>query len=147
MEFFIRMRDLLISNFSVKIMTLQYKNLIIQNNILFFLLGFLPFTLLKFFFKFSQIKYIYYMDNLYFSNYTEVLKISPIFLSIKTDKDLSLIDNFKKYNYNIPIWFFLQNENLNNVNYLNIKYFQKGKVNEKNIDIKESKNKLLQDIF
>jgi len=87
------------------------------------------------------------MDNLYFSNYTEDLKISPIFLSIKTDKDLSLIDNFKKYNYNIPIWFFLQNENLNNVNYLNIKYFQKGKVNEKNIDINESKNKLLQDIF
>jgi len=147
MEFFIRMRDLLITNFSVKIMTLQYKDLIIQNNILFFLLRILPFTLLKFFFKLNQVKYIYYMDNLYFSNYTEDLKISPIFLSIKTDKDLSLIDNFKKYNYNIPIWFFLQNENLNNVNYLNIKYFQKGKVNEKNIDINESKNKLLQDIF
>jgi len=144
--YFLLIRNFLIANFSVSIKTIEIDNKIIKNNILFYILKLVPFNFLKIVFNIFKIKYIYLMDNLYFSNYTEETKIMPLLIAFKTDTEIDLMDNIKKYNFNIPIWFFLLNENLN-IDYFKIKYFNKGKMNNKDFLLNSNKNKLLADIF
>ena len=91
-------------------------------------------------------KCIYLMDNLYFSNYLSDITITPVLMSIESDTDISLMDNIKKYNFNIPIWFFLENEKLN-INYIRLRYFNKGKMNTKEYSLYCIEDKLLSDIF
>lgn len=147
MYIFLLIRNFLITNFSVSIKSLQINKFIIKNNILFYLMKIVPFYFLKRIFNLLKIKYIYLMDNLYFSNYSEETKIMPLLIAFNTDNDINLMENIKKYNFNIPIWFFLLNENLNDINSLKIKYFHKGKMNNKDFLLKSNENKLLADIF
>ena len=87
------------------------------------------------------------MDNLYFSNYLSDITITPVLITIESDTNISLMDNIKKYNFNIPILFFLENENLNTINSIRLRYFHKGKMNTKEYSLYSTEDKLLSDIF
>jgi len=153
MNLFLQIREFLINNFFISIKTLQINETIIKNNIFFYLLRLVPFFILKVLFDYFNVKYIYLMDDLYFSNYSNEIKFSPVLMSfygylhILDNDKINLMESFKKYNCSIPLWFFLENEKLNNINMLNIKYFSKGKIIEKNIIIKDNEDKLICDIF
>ena len=100
------------------------------------------------------------MDNLYFSNYSNEIKFAPVLMSfyggyskdLETDTFLqddriNLIDSYKKYNSSVPLWFFIENEKLKNINMLYLNYFSKGKINKKEFIIKDNDEVLLSDIF
>ena len=147
MDIFIQIRNFFISNFSVTIKSLQIKKIIIKNRLLFILLKIFPFYFLRFLFNLLSIKCIYLMDNLYFSNYLSEIIITPVLMTIESDENINLMDNIKKYNFNVPIWFFLENENLNNINSIKLRYFHKGKMNTKDYSLYCPEDKLLSDIL
>ena len=159
MNVLLPIREFIINNFFISIKSLQINKTIIKNNMFFYLLRLVPFFILKVVFNYFNVKYIYLMDNLYFSNYSNEIKFSPILMSFygytsinETDKLLdddkkNLVDSFKKYNSSIPLWFFLENEKINNINMLYMKYFSKGKMIEKDFIIKDNEDKLICDIF
>ena len=147
MDIFIQIRNFFISNFSVTIKSLQIKKTIIKYRFLFILLKIFPFYFLKFLFNLLNIKCIYLMDNLYFSNYLSDITITPVLMTIESDNNINLMDNIKKYNFNIPIWFFLENENLNTINSIRLRYFHKGKMNTKDYSLYSPEDKLLSDLM
>ena len=100
------------------------------------------------------------MDNLYFSNYSNENKTSPVLMSfhggyskdLETDTFLqddriNLMDSYKKYNSSVPLWFFIENEKIKNITILYMNYFSKGKMNKKEFIIKDNEEVLLGDIF
>ena len=147
MDIFIPIRDFFISNFSVSIKSLQINKKIYKYKLIFLLLRLIPFYFLKYIFNLFDMKCIYLMDNLYFSNYLSDITITPVLMSIESHTNINLMDNIKKYNFNIPIWFFLENEKLNNINYIRLRYFNKGKMNTKEYSLYCIEDKLLSDIF
>jgi len=171
MNILLPIREFIINNFFISIKSLQINKTIIKNNIFFHLFKFIPFFFLKILFNFFNIKYIYLMDSLYFSNYSNEVKVSPVLMSFHTyqstneenkilekdkllEKDkileedkINLMDLYKKYNSNIPLWFFFENEKIININILYIKYFSKGVMNVKEITFKDNEKLLLTDIF
>ena len=161
MNVLLSIREFIINNFFISIKTLEINNIIIKNNIFFHLFKIVPFCFLKIGFNYLNIKYIYFMDNLYFSNYTNEVKISPILMAIyginsnikdEENEQLlknkeNLLDKIKKYNFSVPLWFFIENENIINFDSLELKFFSKGKLTNKILSIKEYRNKMISDIF
>jgi len=157
MNSFLSIREFIINNFLVSIKSIQINKTIIKYNILFNLFRLVPFFILKKIFNYFNVKYIYLMDNLYFSNYSNEIKFVPSLMNFKggnseTDKLLeddriNLIDSYKKYNSSVPLWFFIENEKLKNINMLYLNYFSKGKINKKEFIIKDNDEVLLSDIF
>ena len=157
MNSFLSIREFIINNFLVSIKSIQINKTIIKYNILFNLFRLVPFFILKKIFNYFNVKYIYLMDNLYFSNYSNEIKFVPSLMNFQggnseTDKLLeddriNLIDSYKKYNSSVPLWFFIENEKLKNINMLYLNYFSKGKINKKEFIIKDNDEVLLSDIF
>ncbi len=100
------------------------------------------------------------MDNLYFSNYSKEVKITPVFMALNgyqsnelesnellSEDKINLLDSFKKYSSSIPLWFFLENEKLDNINTIQMKYFSKGKMNTKDISIDMYKDRMMSEMF
>ena len=153
-------RELIINNFCVSIKSLQINKIIIKKSVFLYLLKLVPFFILKRLLECINIKYIYLMDNLYFSNYSKEIKITPVFMSLNgyqsnelennellSEEKVNLLDSFKKYSSSIPLWFFLENEKLNNINTIQMKYFSKGKMNSKDISIEMYKDRMMSEMF
>jgi hypothetical protein len=160
MKSLLPIREFIIKNFLVSIKTIQTNKIIIKHNIFFYLFNLIPFFILKRLFNCFNLKYIYLMDNLYFSNYSNENKTSPVLMSfhggyskdLETDTFLqddriNLMDSYKKYNSSVPLWFFIENEKIKNITILYMNYFSKGKMNKKEFIIKDNKEVLLGDIF
>jgi len=157
MNSFLSIREFIINNFLVSIKSIQINKTIIKYNILFNLFRLVPFFILKKIFNYFNVKYIYLMDNLYFSNYSNEIKFVPSLMNFQggnsetdkllEDKRINLIDSYKKYNSSVPLWFFIENEKLKNINMLYLNYFSKGKINKKEFIIKDNDEVLLSDIF
>ena len=153
-------RELIINNFCVSIKSLQINKIIIKKSVFLYLLKLVPFFILKRLLECINIKYIYLMDNLYFSNYSKEIKITPVFMSLNgyqsnelennellSEEKVNLLDSFKKYSSSIPLWFFLENEKLDNINTIQMKYFSKGKMNSKDISIEMYKDRMMSEMF
>jgi len=157
MNAFLSIREFIINNFLVSIKSIQINKTIIKYNILFNLFRLVPFFILKKIFNYFNVKYIYLMDNLYFSNYSNEIKFVPSLMYFQggnsetdiflEDKRINLIDSYKKYNSSVPLWFFIENEKIKNINMLYLNYFSKGKINKKEFIIKDNDEVLLSDIF
>ena len=101
MNYFVYLRDLFVNNFSVSLKSVEYKKYKLINNYLFFVLRLVPFYLLRMLFNFLGIKYIYLVDNIYFSNYCNN-KILPIIISVEASDHFTKLDItsiIKKYSY------------------------------------------------
>lgn len=145
MNVLLPIREFVIKNFFISIKSLEINKTIIKNNIFFYLLRLIPFFILKILFNCFNFKYIYLMDDLYFSNHSEV-KITPVLIGLKS-YELSLMEKIKKYSFSIPIWFFLENENLTHLDLINVKFINKGKLISKDIVLNKNDERLLSDIF
>jgi len=149
MDYFVYLRDLFVNNFSVSLKSVEYKKYKFINTYLFFILRLIPFYFLKSLFNFIGVKYIYLMDNIYFSNYCNN-KILPIIISVEASDHFTKLDItsiIKKYSYTVPFWYIIENEHLKEFKKFQFKYFAKSKLEIKlfNKDIIE--NKLIQEIF
>lgn len=149
MDYFVYLRDLFVNNFSVSLKSVEYKKYRFSNSYLFFILRLIPFYFLKSLFNFVGIKYIYLMDNIYFSNYC-TNKILPIISSVEATgnlkkKDITSI--IKTYSYTIPFWYIIENENLKDFDKFQFKYFAKSTFETKQFNKDIIENKLVQEIF
>lgn len=152
MDYLLYFRELFVKNYCVSITAIEIKDFKFKNSIFFHLFRILPFSMVKFIFelldKIISFKYIYKMDNLYFSNHVKGITISPIILNLELfnneDYKISIKENIQKYNRSIPIWYFLYNENIQYFLNYKIKYISKGKMIEK--EDKINFNKLLKDL-
>jgi hypothetical protein len=149
MDYFVYLRDLFVNNFSVSLKSVEYKKYKCINGYLFFILRLIPFYFLKSLFNSLGVKYIYLMDNIYFSNYCNN-KILPIIISVEASDYLTKIDItsiIKKYSYTVPFWYIIENENLKEFKKFQFKYFSKSKLEIKLFDKDTIQNKLIQEIF
>jgi len=154
------LRDFIARNFFVSINALVYNHEIYfldkYLKIIYIFLRLVPFGLLQVIFNLLNIQIIYKLDNIY--NITNIKQnhILPIITSIiiesndlYTTSDINknnsynLTSKIKYYNSSIPIYFLLKNNNIKNCNNIKIKYFNKGKIIEKNINDINDINKLL----
>ena len=140
-------RELFINNFCISIKAIQIKKFILKDSIFFYLFRLIPFYFIK---KCINFNYIYLLDNIYFSNYSNSYSIKPIFISFElsnNDEIISIKENIKKYNLSIPLWFLLYNEKFENYKNFKIKFISKGTMITKEGCIDDYKNKLLEDLF
>jgi hypothetical protein len=59
----------------------------------------------------------------------------------------SLKETIKKYNLSVPFWFLLSNEKLESYDKFKIKFFLKGSIINKEGNIDDYKDKLIEDLF
>lgn len=142
MRCFLWLREVFINNFCVSIKAIEINKIIITNSIFLNLLRLVPFYIIK---KLN-IKCIFLLDNIYFSNYSNTLSLNPMYLlfEISNQNEITSVkDNLKKYNNSVPFWFFIYNEKLNEYTYFKIKSL--FKTNEGVIE--DYKNKLIKDLI
>jgi len=147
MDYLLFARELFVKNFCVSIKAIQFKKLIIKETIFFYLLRLIPFYFIK---KIPYIRCIYLLDNIYFSNYSNNFSIKPMFLSfelINNDEITSIKETIKKYNLSVPFWFLLFNEKLESYDKFKIKFLLKGSIINKEGNIDDYKDKLIEDLF
>jgi hypothetical protein len=145
-------RNIFFYNFNIKLYSTSYKNNKYTNSLFFFILKFVPFYFTNFIFNLFDIKSIYKMDDIYMSNYIKHSKINPILLTINiynnNNDKMNIKENIKKYNYNVPFHFFINNEKLIHYDNIDIKYMLNGSLINKTIIIKDYiSNKLIYDLF
>tara|TARA_B110000908_G_C10132857_1_gene393040 strand:+ start:22 stop:462 length:441 start_codon:yes stop_codon:yes gene_type:complete len=106
---------------------------------------FLPYIFFIFL-EFIKLKYVYKYDNIYhYQDYTNIEILLPPILSFKiagNDK-ITILKNYKS---NIPVIYFLYNNNLCNTKLCELTYWYKGSIKEKTIKNIEVYN-CLYDIF
>jgi len=151
MNYLIPLREFMVKNFIITLKSVEIRNYRLYNTSLFYFFKIIPFFIIKFFFSLFKIKYIYLIDNIYFSNYG-VFKISPSLINVHvfnddTEQKFNINHNILKYNGTIPIWYIIENEKINTFQKIQFKYFSKGKMVNKIFNIREINNKLLYDIF
>ena len=142
MRCFLWLREVFINNFCVSIKAIEINKIIITNSIFLNLLRLVPFYIIK---KLN-IKCIFLLDNIYFSNYSNTLSLNPMYLlfEISNQNEITSVkDNLKKYNNSVPFWFFIYNEKLNEYTYFKIKSL--FKTNEGVIE--DYKNKLIKNLL
>ena len=151
MNFIIPIRELIVKNFKITLKSIEFNDYRLCNSYYLYFFKILPFYIIKLFFFLFQIKYIYLLDNIYFSNYGE-FKFYPTLLSvsvfIEDDKDkINITNNMSKYNGTVPIWYIIKNENLYLFKKIEFKYFLKTKIETNVFNLHEINNNLLYDIL
>ena len=149
MQYFIFVRDLIVNNFCVSLKSVEYKDKKMVNSIYFMFLKLIPFYFVKLLFEMMHFKYIYLVDDIYFSNYSSN-KIFPVISSaeiIKKDTKENITTQIKKYSYTIPFWYIFYNENLKDYEKIQFKYFYKGKIETKLFSKDLIDNKYFYEIF
>lgn len=149
MKYLIPIRDFFVNNFNVTLKSVEKNNYKLFNTYFFNIFKIIPFFLIKNLFNILDIKYIYLIDNIYFSNYGN-FRITPILLKAFVFNDnnkTNILDNITNYNGTVPLWYIIKNEELNKFQKIEFTYFSKGKMINKSFDLIEINDKLLYDIF
>jgi len=150
MEYLVYFREIFIKNFNVSINAIEKNKFKINQNLAFHIFRFIPFILVKFISNMFKINLIYNIDNIYFSNHNNSFSIKPVLIEFEIYKEsirLSILSNLRNYDLNVPFWFFLKNEKLEDYTHIKLKYIQQGKIQIKEILIENMKDKLLVNIF
>jgi hypothetical protein len=147
-----------------KIILFNKDNKIFNNKFIITCIQYIPF----FFYvlKFLNFNILYEIDNLYFYddskfsliNYlsnkgNELPKINILLFSFKLVDDdnnknnIDIIDNIRKYHYNVPLNIILHQENIEWFNKIEINGLNTGKIIKKKCDINDVKYNKLYDIY
>jgi hypothetical protein len=153
----IKIRNKLVRVFSTKIILIEKNNQIISNNLLMLLSSLIykiNYQEILFIFK---INYLYKIDNIYFyEDYTNNNIICPIILSAKIttyneqtelDNKIDIINNISKYNLSVPLYIFIYNEKINNINNIEFKIFKSGKIIDIIINYNNNKYKKIYELI
>ena len=81
MNYLIPIREFIVKNFKITLKSIEINDFLLYNTYYLYFFKIIPFFIIKFFFSLFNIKYIYLLDNMYFSNYGE-FKISPVLLNV-----------------------------------------------------------------
>ena len=151
MNYLIHIREFIVKNFKITLKSIETNDYLLYNTNYLYFFKIIPFFIIKFFFSLFEIKYIYLLDNMYFSNYGE-FRISPVLLNVYIFDDndnikINITNDILKYNGTVPIWYIIENENFYIFEKIEFKYFSKGKLENKIFSIYEINNNLLYDIF
>lgn len=153
MNFVLPIRELIVKNFKITLKSIEINDYRLYNSYYLYFFRIIPFFIIKLFFFLFHIKYIYLLDNIYFSNYGE-FKFYPTLLSVykynddNDDNDkINITNNMVKYNGTVPIWYIIENENLYSFKKIEFKYFFKNKIETNIFNLNEISNNLLYDIL
>ena len=156
MNYIFNIRKFFVNNFVYTVKAVEINNYKLSNTYLFYIFKNIPIFLLKYIFNTYNIKYIYLIDNIYISNYGN-FRIIPIIINVKVFDDDNICNtsndetnisiHIKNYTGNIPMWYIIQNENLNKFQKIKFKFFSKGKMTDNIFNLTEINNKLLYEIF
>jgi hypothetical protein len=142
---FAKIRNYLIKLLTKKIIYIEINNDIIDNYYINFGLNFLIKFNFDFILKYLNIKYFYKLDDIYFyQDYTNnVHLLNSTILNVyllNQQQEISVLNKFKNYNFNVPLRYFLLNEKLFNYYIIKFKLFKNGKMELKEIDINSRDN-------
>jgi hypothetical protein len=151
MNFVLPIRELIVKNFKITLKSIEINDYRLYNSYYLYFFRIIPFFIIKLFFFLFHIKYIYLLDNIYFSNYGK-FKFYPTLLGVNVfiddDKDkINITNNILKYNGTVPIWYIIENENLYSFKKIEFKYFLKNKIETNIFNLHEINNNLLYDIL
>lgn len=156
MDYIFTLRQFCVNNLGGTIKAVEIYNYKLSNSYLFYIFMIIPFFLLKCLFIIFNIRYIYLLDNIYLSNYGN-FRIIPIIINVvvfnednifnEYDDKTNISTNIKNYTGNIPIWYIIENENLNEFQKIKFKFFSNGKMEDKIFNLTEINNNLLYEIF
>lgn len=152
MNWLVKIREFVVNNFTITLKSVEKDNYKFYNSYLFYVFKIIPFFLIKLVFTLLKIRYIYLIDDIYFSNYGN-FRITPVLMNVlifNNDFDenkINITTIMKKYNGTVPFWYILENEQLNNFQKIQFKYFSKGKMENKSFNLSEINNKLFYEIF
>lgn len=139
-------RDFLVRNFLVEPKALLYDNQLFYLNgkkiLLYWILRLLPFCFVRTLLGLLNIGIIYKLDSIYnLTNiqHTHIIPIILNFIFIKDNETSEIEEDFssmiKYYSGNIPIYFILMENNLEEYKKIKLKYLNKGKLIDKTVDV------------
>ena len=142
----IKIRDIFISNFNIKMYGVIYNNNIYYLNGIY---SFIPFYIINFITKFLHIFIIYMKDNIFYSTKSDNQTISILPLILKFEiNEIELKFILKYYNLHIPINFFIIHNKFDvHRSIINIKYLKKQKMYEKILTFTNFNNKMIYELF
>lgn len=140
------LRDFLVRNFMVSPKALVLNNELIYfigiKNLLYWIFRLLPFCFVKTLLGLFNIGIIYKLDSIYNLTNIQHNHIVPIifnFLFVNDNGNNEIRNDFtskiKYYNASVPLYFIIKENNLKQYNKIKIKYLNKGKSLEKNINV------------
>ena len=128
-------RNKIVYNFGSNIRAIVRKNNIYYSNFLWQFLRLIPFSILDYFSILFNFNIIYQSDNIFnITNVPYALKIMPIIINLQVhlnnDETINLKNHLKNYNSNIPVRFFLKNNNINikNITKIETHYMKAGRM-------------------
>ena len=128
---YIWIRNKYIYNFRSNIRAIAKKNNIYYPNFMWYILRIIPFAIIDYTSRLFNFNIIYESDNIFnITNVPNTLKIMPIVTNflvyLKNDEKINLKNYLKFYNPNIPVKFFLKNNNINSDIKLELNYIKAG---------------------
>jgi len=153
---YVNLRNFFINNFFVNVICLKHDNTFTYLNndrlIYRYLLILFPFYFVKFIANIYKYDIIYKVDGIYGITNIKENHIIPFVNSCIAFNDKSSLNISKDigfYNSSIPLYFFINNNNFNNYNYIKLIYYYKSKKIEKKIEFNkiDTKNYLIYNLF
>lgn len=136
---FLGARKRIVNNFNVSVSAIENNGYInvIDNRFIITVLKLFPFSLITYLLKLFERRIIYKIDDIYYitgNNNTNILPIITNFSIVTHTTTHDMTQQIKFYNSAIPINFIISQNNINNPQYIKIKYMCKGKFIEKEIN-------------
>lgn len=144
------LRNLIKTNFFVNVVSIkkQYTYYTLRNP-LYFIIKLTPFIFVKFLGYLFNFQIIYNIDDIYFITNTNKNVIIPLITNLRVHgyDIIDVTSKIKYYNANIPVFFFLLNNNINQYCYITLDYISKGKPISKIFKIRDIVNYNINDLF
>lgn len=153
---YVKTRNFFINNFFVNILCLRHENTFIYLNdyrlIYRYLLILIPFYFVKCIANIYKYDIIYKVDGIYGITNIKDNHIIPFITSCIAYNDtssLNISNDIRFYNSSIPLYFFINNNNLSSYNYIKLIYYYKSNKIEKKIELNKinSKDYLIYNFF
>ena len=136
----IQSRDFIVKHIYSKIVLIEQNDKIVKNSIFNNIFERLPFVISSNMLSFLGYNYLIETDDLIYYSKNNNVKLGPLLLEIKLDRQ-DLKEIFDKYDNNVPIWLILAYNNIffNNDSEINISCLKQG--------VKISKNFLIDTVL
>lgn len=153
LSIFVNIREFIVGNFMAKPEVLLKDNSYYNfnnNYLLAKIIKLIPFSFIKILFYYLNYQIIYKQDEIYCMYYSNKTHIIPIIMNFSIS-NFNLVENLthkiKYYNSSIPLKFLLGNNNVENFQFIRLKYISKGKIISKILPIRKYLNKPIYTLF
>lgn len=153
---YVNFRNFFINNFFVNVVCLKHNDTFIylNNNYIIYnyLLILIPFYFVKNIANIYNYDLIYKVDGIYGITNIKENHIIPFIsscIAYNNKSSLNITNDIRFYNSSIPLYFFINNNNLKNYDFIKLIYFNKSNKIEKKIEFNEidTKKYLIYNLF